>query len=286
MGYRSQGGSRRGAGQRFQKSQHAKAKAKAHKHKEKATFLEEQTVTAEEIAEKTLNSLKRLGEQKFAVSPFSQYFNDWLVNLKDVLLEFESNQCVKVDEEFVNENQRLLTKTEQELDELKREEARLNQAVRDLAESNHLLVETDADYAEKTRETGSRKNAEVQRLTLNVQNLETELEQVKAMKTSFFRFSKKDKAKKEEETKQKLEPAKAELASALESFKTQQEKLHDGYEKKKQSIIERVQCLEKEVEKLESDSSPTIRREACEALVEAVKGLLERQPKPTSEPPS
>jgi hypothetical protein len=62
----------------------------------------------------------------------------------------------------------------------------------------------------------------------------------------------------------------------------EQEKLHDGYEKKKQIVIERVQRLEKEVEKLESDDSLPARREACEALVNAVKTLLERQPIPTS----
>ncbi len=282
MGYRSQGGSRRGAGQRFQKSQHAKAKTRVHKHKEKTMLLEEQSATTEEIGTETINSLKRLGEQKFAVSPFSQYFNNWLVNLKDVMIGFESNPLVKVDEIFVNEQQHLLTQTEQKLEELKREEARLNQAIRDLAENNHLLVETDADYAAKTRDTGSRKNAEIERLIQQVQNLEAELEQVKAMKTSFLRFSKKDKARKEEETKKKLEQAKAEHASRLESFRTQQEKLHDSYEKKKNAIIERVQFLEKEVEKLETDSSPAIRQEACEALVKAVAGFLERQPKPSA----
>jgi chromosome segregation ATPase len=229
-----------------------------------------------------VSSLKRLGEQKFAVSPFSQYFNDWLLNLKGVLAELESSQVIKVDEAFVNERQRALAKVEEKLGELKGEETNLNQAVKELAENNHLLAELDAEYAAKTRETGPRRNAEIQRLTLNVQNLEAELEQVKAMKTSFFKFSKKAKAQKEIETKQKLETAKAELASSLESFKVEQEKLHDGYEKKKQIVIERVQRLEKEVEKLESDSSVTARREACEALVNAVKTLLQRQPTPTS----
>jgi chromosome segregation ATPase len=284
MGYRSQGGSRRGAGQRFQKSLHAKAKVKARKHKDKSRLLEEHVISAEEIAEKTLNSLKRLGEQKFAVSPFSQYFNDWLLNLNGVLTELETNQAIKVDEAFVNERQQVLTKTEQQLAELKREEAKLNQAVKELADSNHLLVEIDAEYATKTREIGSRKNAEIQRLTLNVQNLEAELDRVKAMKTSLFRLSKKEKARKEEETQQELNSAKAELESALDSFRIEQEKLHDEYEKKKQAVIERVQRLEKEVEKLESDSSPTVRRDACETLVENVKALLERQPKPSAEP--
>jgi hypothetical protein len=40
--------------------------------------------------EKTLGKLHGLGSQKFAVSPFSQYFDDWLLNVREVLSEFES----------------------------------------------------------------------------------------------------------------------------------------------------------------------------------------------------
>ncbi len=284
MGYRSQGVSRRGAGQRFQKSQHAKAKVKDRRQKDKSRLLDEQALTIEEIAEKTLSSLKQLGDQKFAVSPFSQYFNDWLVNLKEVLAKLESSQALKIDESFANASQQVLTNTAQSLDELKREEADLNQAVRELAENNHLLVEMDATYAAKTREIGLRRNTEIQRLTLKVQNAEAELERAKALKTSFLKFSKKAKAQKEAEAKQNVDHAKTKLESALAAFKVEQEKLHDEYEKKKQVVIERVQRLEKVVEKLESDTSLAIRQAASEALVEVVKALLERQPKSPEKP--
>jgi cytochrome c556 len=280
MGYRSQGSPRRSAGQRFQKSQHEKAKTKAHKHQVRGRALgeEPQIATSEEIAEKTLNRLKRLGEQKFAVSPFSEYFDDWLINLKEVLSEFESSPAVSVDEAFVNERGRLIAKVERELAELKQDEAALDVAAKELADNNHLLVQIDAEYAAKTREIGPRRNAEIQGLTLNVQSFEGELERVKAMKTSFFSFTKRAKAQKESEALRKLESAKTELESVLQSFKVEQEKFHDDYEKKKQAVIEQVQRLEKEVEKLENDSSLTVRSSTSEALADAVNALLERQP--------
>jgi len=98
--------------------------------------------------------MKRLGEQKFAVSPFREYFDDWLINLNEVLSEFESNPGVKVDEGFVNERGRLMAKVEQELAEIKRDEAALDVAAKELAEHNHLLVQLDAEYAAQTREIG------------------------------------------------------------------------------------------------------------------------------------
>ena len=280
MGYRSQGSPRRSSGQKFQKSQHEKAKTKAHKHQVRGRALgeEPQIATSEEIAEKTLNRLKRLGEQKFAVSPFSEYFDDWLINLKEVLFEFESSPAVSVDEAFVNERGRLIAKVERELAELKQDEAALDVAAKELADNNHLLVQIDTEYAAKTREIGPRRNAEIQGLTLNVQSFEGELERVKAMKTSFFSFTKRAKAQKESEALRKVESAKTELESVLQSFKVEQEKFHDDYEKKKQAVIEQVQRLEKEVEKLENDSSLTVRSSASEALADAVNALLERQP--------
>jgi hypothetical protein len=280
MGYRSQSGSRR-SGQKFQKSGHEKAKAKTQKQRGKSKLMQEErpVVTAEEISEKTLNSLKRLGEQKFAVSPFSQYFDDWLINLKEVLSEFESSPAVSVDEGFVKERERVITKIEREFADIKHDEATLNVAVKELADKNHLLVEIDAEYAAQTRELGPKGNAEIQHLTKDVQNLEEELARVKAMKTSFFgSFTKKAKAQKEAELLRKLEPAKTAVESAVQKFKVEQEKLHDEYEKKKQAVIAEVQGLEKEVEKLETDVSPVARHAASEALVYAVNALLERSP--------
>jgi len=280
MGYRSQGSPRKGAGQKFQKSQHEKAKTKARKHRARDKSLEEEKpiASAEEIAEKTILSLRKLGSQKFAVSPYSVYFDDWLINLKDVLSEFESNPAINVDEAFTKERERLVTKTGQELAKLKQDEAALDVAAKELTDKNHLLVQLDAEYAANTRELGPKKNSEIQSLTLNVRSFEGELERIRAMKTSFFGFTKKAKAQKEAGTLQKLESAKTELETALQRFKVEQEKLHDEYEQKKQTVIERVQLLEKETERIENDDSLAVRSNACETLVEVVNALLDRQP--------
>ena len=276
MGYRP--GSRR-SGKKFQKSQHEKVKAKTHKHGKNRLLLEErQDSTPEEMAEKTINSLKRLGEQKFAVSPFSHYFDDWLFNLKEVLSEFESRPITILDEFFVKEREHVMSRIQQDLADIRRDEAILNLKVNDLAEKNHLLAEIDAEYAAQTREIGPKRNAEIQGLTLNVRNLEDELERMKRMKTSFFgSFTKKTKAQKQAEIQQKLESAKTEVEFAIRNFKAEQEKFHDDYEKKKQTVTAQILMLEKVVEKLETDGSLDVRQEACEELINAVKALITRK---------
>ena len=68
--------------------------------------------TSEEVMEKTLGRLRSLGNQTFAFSPFSEYFDDWLVNLKDVLIDFESSHSISVDEQFVKEHSQILANVE------------------------------------------------------------------------------------------------------------------------------------------------------------------------------
>ena len=279
MGYRPQTRSPRNAGRGHQKSQHEKAKARTQRHRAGEKYLpEKQIATAEEIVEKTLGSFSKLGIQIFALSPFSQYFDDWLVNLRETLAEFELNPAMSADDQFVKERSQVLTGVERELTEKKLKEAELAETAKTLSENNHLLVQIDQEYAAKTREVGSKSNSKIQHLTQNVQNLEEELDQLRQMKTSFFgAFSKRAKEQKLAITTQKLNSAKSELESTVQNFTVEQEKLHDEYEKKKQVVIEKVQSLEKEVENLETDSSLEARRSACKALVDAVNALVQRK---------
>ncbi len=276
MGYRP--GSRR-SGEKFQRSLHEKTKSKIRRSRKNKLLPEERPPSSpEEIAEKTINGLRRLGEQKFAVSPFSHYFDDWLINFGEVISEFENTPGVAADEVFLKERERVMSKIRQELAIIKRDEAVLNSKLNDLSDKNNLLVELDAQYAAQTREIGPKKNPEIQRLTLNLRNLEDDLENIRATKTSFFGpVTKKTKARRQAEIQQKINSMKKEIEDAIQNFKIEQERFHDEYEKKKQTAITQVLQLEKEVEKLETDSSLVPRRMASEELINAVKAFLMRE---------
>lgn len=281
MSFRSQSGPRRGAGQKFQKSQHEKAKAKAQRHKVGGKYVEEASIPSpEEAVEKVLSSLSRLGAQVFALSPFSQYFDDWLVALRNVLSEFESNPAINPDDQFVKERTQTLLDVERELAERRLKETALQESANALSEQNHRLADIDAENAAKNKEIADERNADIKCLTQNVHNLERELERTSQMKTSFFGFTKKAKAKKLDEVSQKLNAAKSKLELAVQNFTVEQEKLHDEYEKRKQAAIERVQSLEKEVVQLETDTSLQTRQTTCNDLAKAVQGLVQRKTLP------
>jgi hypothetical protein len=280
MSYRPQTRSRRNTGRGRRKLHHEKAKRKGHKHPSsgKYSMEESEAPTFKEAVEKTLGRLHSLGGQIFAFSPFSQYHEDWLLSLKSVLSEFESNPAVTVDEEFVKERSQVMAEVELKLVERRREEAVLVEATRRLANQNHLLVQIDRDYATANRKLASKRKREIKRLTRRVHDFGEELDEASQMKVSIFSpFARRAKSNRTAEVTRKLDAARSELESVVKAFEVDQEKLHDEYEEKKQAVIKQVRSLEKEIEGLETDVSVEDRRLACNALVNSVNALLQRK---------
>jgi hypothetical protein len=193
--------------------------------------------------------------------------------------EFESNPAIKVDEQFVKERSQIFLDVEGALAEKRLQESNLTGEAKELSDNNHLLVETDKEYAEKTRELSFKRNADVQRLSTKIRELEDDVAGQEEIKISVFKvMARRRAAEKFAQTKQNLKSIKNELEVALQSFTAEQEKLHDYYEKKKQEITDRVDDLHKALEKLETDTSLDARQAACNALASAINSLLQRTP--------
>ena len=279
MTYRPQVKSSR-SGRGHQKTQHDKVKDRKHKHLSGRRDAVEETSTPskDEAVEKTLKSLRGLGSQNFGLSPFTQYFDDWLINLREVLSVFESSPSVNADDKFMEERSRILAGIEGDLVQKRLEEAEFEERMKIRSDKNHLLAKTDADYASEARELKRKRNTEIENQTKTVSDLEKQLDEISKIKTSFFGvLSKKAKAQKRAETAGKLSSAKKELEMTIHDFAIEQEKLHDEHKRKKQKTIEEIQLLENEIEEKEVDNSLQYRQAACEALIEAVNSLLQRK---------
>ena len=210
MSFGSHGGSRGNSGAKFQKSNHEK-KSRTKKPKTGAKYLQEETaeLTLKEIAEKTLATIERLGNQTFALSPFSQYFDDWLVNLRQVVAEFEESPKVKADEAFTKEREQAFLDIESSLAEKRLQETTLSENEKTLHDINHQIGDADADYAEKTRNLSNKRNADVQQLSTKIRALEEDVASQQDLKFGFFQFgAKKEAAKRLDQTQKDLSAAK------------------------------------------------------------------------------
>jgi len=279
MSFRPQTGSHRSAARQLSKSSHEK-KSKERKQQSGSKYIQEETeISQKEVVEKTLGILSKLGTQIFALSPFSQYYDDWLVNLKQVISEFEVNPTIIVDEQFVKERSQIFLDIESALAEKRLQESNLSDEAKELAENNHRIVETDKEYAEKTRERSFKRNADVQRLSNKIRELEDDVTKQQEIKISFFKpIARKKAADKLSQTQRDLKSAKNELEMTLANFTAEQEKMHDAYEKTKQELMEKSDKLHEELEKLEADTSIEVRKEVTAELAKAINALIQRTP--------
>jgi len=278
MSFKSQSPSRRS--RQFSKTTHEKKSKEKKKRSGPKYLMEEITeVTQQKVAERALNGISKLGTQIFALSPFSQYFDDWLVSLRQVVLEFESNPVMKVDEQFQKERMQAFLDIEAALAESRLQESNLTAEEKALAENNHLIVEADQQYAQETRENSNKRNTEVQRLSNKIRQLEDDLSVQQEIKIGFFKFNEKKRAQQKlNQLTNDLSSSRSELEVTLASFTAEQEKLHDSYQKRKQELSENSDRLHKELEKLENDTSIEARQTVCNILANAVKTLLQRTP--------
>jgi hypothetical protein len=234
--------------------------------------------TTEEIVDRTLKWLSNLGSQIFASSPYSEHFSRWLMNLTDVLAEFESSPSINADDQFINERSQILSNLELKLKERRHEEASLEESTKNLSDSKILLERIEEEYAATGREIEGRKNSEIKRLNGGIDRLRSELDSNARMKTGLFRgISEKAKKQKETETTQRLDTTERELELVMMNFTVERERVRDEFERKKQPVIKQIRDYQKNIENVETDGSLKDRRVACEALINAVNAFFQRK---------
>ena len=240
----------------------------------------EEKAKIEEITAETLKDMEMLGSEVFDQSPVSVYFDDWLVNLRQVILGFESSDVISVDEDFTNECEQIFSDIEEELANRLLKEAELEASAKTLAEKKHIMGEMDAKYSAQTRDLKVRGKSALDFLIKNVQRLEEELAKIQQIKT-LNPLKKIAKEQKRMQVTQKLNAAKQRLALAVQNSGVEQKRIRDEYEKKKQVTIMKMQSLEKEIASKETDGSLEAMQVATNALANAVKSLIQRKTVPS-----
>ena len=268
-----------------------KQKPKPEKHRVLNTrgLVEEHPLDPKEIADRTINMLRHLGSQRFAVAPFHEHFDRWLLNLRDILAELESSGAFNVDDQFRKESSEAVSQIERELNEHRRVETTHAEKVRmisqDLLEKRSLLAQAEREKAARIKEMTRQEESAVKPVVSRIGRLRTELNQISRMQAGFFRsISKKAKTQRQEEAAQRIESTRKQLEHVEQSFAVEQKRLNADYEDKKRQLLKQIDEYERKVENLEAGSSVDdaveLRQAACESLVKAMSTLLERNPLP------
>ena len=237
-----------------------------------------EVISEKEISELTLKRLHTLGNQKFGSYPYSNYFNRWLENVKDVLLEFESHPNISADDQYLKERIQILSSIELQLEDKRRRESLVDHENNKLSEYKMHLKEIDDEYLISANIIRQQKNFEVKHLQKVLDELKIEQNKVIRMKTGFLRgISKKNREQKEIELIQKIIDKQKEMELILLDFGAKQKKLREDYEIKKEPLFEKIKQYQKLIRDTESDSSSEDRWFTCESLVDLVNTFLQRK---------
>ncbi len=180
-------------------------------------FTAEQTSKIEAIKAETLEFIELLSNERFEHAPISRFFDDWMVNLRQVVLSFTSNGIISPDEEFNKQFSQIFNNIEEELAKRLLNEAELEVSTKTLEEDKNLLGKINAGYVAQTKDYVVKGKSAIDFLINNVQHLEQEIAELDKVKTSYLHPLKKlARDQKQAEITQKLNAAKKRLALAVQ----------------------------------------------------------------------
>ena len=90
-----------------------------------------------------------------------------------------------MDEQFAKDRSKIFQDIECVLAQKKVEEPRIKEVTKSLADYNHLLVETDKDYAEKSRAMSLKKDLETEPLLYRIRELMSDIKYKKIQEQDF-----------------------------------------------------------------------------------------------------
>ena len=244
-------------------------------------YEQQEAPTSVRVLDKALGALRSLGNQRFGLPPFSEHFERWFLTLQTLLSDFRSNPVVSVDDQFLEECNKVLSDTEAVLKEGRIREASHREMMLSQLEAKNLLLQAEREYTAKAKQLANQEEEAVGPLSSKVKSLKEQLESIAQMKAGFFRgISKEEKAHREAEAKQKLDAAERELKEIAQSFQVKRETFKNEYERRRHQLLAQIEGQQGEPENLgsnmEVDTTVETRREVCNALIAAVHTLAER----------
>jgi hypothetical protein len=245
--------------------------------KEKTKEIEE-VATEEELTQTTLKRLRTLGMQKFGSSPYFEHFNRWLANVSAVLGEFEAYPSIKVDKAYMRERDQALSLIKSQFEFMHKKEATIDRELENLALFRSALKQINADYTSAMQFFGHQKNREVRHLQGSIDSIKKEQDEIIRVKTGLLRgISRREREEKELKILEVLTEKQEELEIVLTKFNDKKISLREEYESRKEPVLKQISDFKRKIQQLETDASLEERWFACESLIDAIIGFLQRK---------
>jgi DNA repair exonuclease SbcCD ATPase subunit len=267
----------------------AKKKPARDRHDELGTsmlFVENDQIDASQVCSVTLNALEHLGNQRFALPPFSEHFQRWMENIATILFEFETELPEVVNQQYRENIDRTITNLRGALKERTDTEAtisnRQSDVQRRIAKYETELAKLDQDYKTRNHEARRHHEQSFEKLRAEINTLDEERLRILHTKPSLLKkLVRRSKDNLEEKTNA-LRSKKHALDDCKQLLKQDLETSRLKYENERKQINEKLRAQQAQLEDPNDsklDDALEIRQTACEELRRQIIEAVDKLPK-------
>jgi len=273
-------------GPRFRRPRVKKLSAREKKEKRGTPiyYQEPEHIEPLELSSKTLNALEHLGNQRFALPPFTEHFQRWIKDVKTVLREFEAHLPEAIDQEYGRSVENSLSEAQDVLTGLTEIEKSSSSEVaavqQELSTSERELSNLDQEYKKKVRETRRLYEQSVEKLRAEIDSLDKQRLRMLRKKTGFLQriFGRSDSGL-EERTSNALLEKKTALDRGKDTLRQELEKGRVDYENQRERLVRDNEALRTKYTNLRGnslDDALEARRQTCRDLHRIVTEAVDR----------
>jgi hypothetical protein len=280
-------------GSRFRRTSARKTSARERKEDRSSSifYQEPEQINPSQLCVTTLNAITHLGDQRFALPPFSEHFQRWLNDIKSLLADFENRLPEAIDEHYRESVQKLLLDAQEELSKrigIEKERSELAADLQQrLTETELILSRLKHEYMSQVRDARRKYEKSFDRLRKEIDNLDKQRRAILRERTGILQRIFKRSENRLAESANNLQLKKNTLGDSKEDLKKQLGKLRKEYEnKRKQIVAEQDDLRQKLTESRGSgpDDAVELRRSICQKLRDAVAEAVNRLPKESDKP--
>ena len=266
-------------GRRFGRPAARRPSAKSKREPQESSIFYEEAAKIDpaEIRSSTLNSLQHLGNQRFALPPFSEHFQRWMKDVKGVLTDFENQLPQIITQNYSETVAKTLGDIKTAFDQQIESEGKISDETartqRQLAACESELSRHEHEYKAMTNQVKKRYELSFEKLRGEIDTLDRQrIRILHAKPTLLQKLFRRSDTKLEEKTNA-LQSKRNDLGGRKDTLEHDLEKVRIGYEQKRKQLIERAGTLRARMSEVKGktlDDALELRRHACEEIIKAV----------------
>jgi chromosome segregation ATPase len=253
------------------------------KESQEAKFLYQEPIALapEQVSSRIMNALEHLGNQRFALAPYSEHFDRWLKDIESVLRDFEDSlphaRTADYDQRVDALMSNVRTELNRRIDTEKTLTSELAEMQKRLAVNDIELSNLEREQRIKIHETKRGYANSMQKLQSEIDSLDQQRLRLLRKKPSLLeRIFGTSKTSIEGNTST-LQSKKTTLAGKEKHLKKELDTLRSDYETRRKQTLEREKELREKVDALKAtrlDDAVEIRRNACDQLRQIVSDSI------------